>query len=144
MFIDASFQNLVSGTIAAHIHVINGPLDANLADTLGPVATTTPYFPNFPLGVTAGTYQAGFDTSLAGAFNPAFVTAAGSVPAAEAALFLAILEGRAYFNIHSTVFTGGEIRGFLQPTTVPEPGTVALLAGGLALLAARQLRRRYP
>ena len=29
--------------------------------------------------------------------------------AAEAALFAGIMEGRAYFNIHSSVFPGGEI-----------------------------------
>ena len=144
MFIDASFQSLLGLTTAAHIHVINGPLDVNLADTVGPVATTSPSFPGFPLGVTAGTYQNLFNTTLPGSFNPGFVTEAGSVAAAEAALFLAIMEGRAYFNIHSQLFGGGEIRGFLQPvaTAVPEPGTVALLAGGLAVFAARQLRRR--
>ena len=33
---------------ASHIHVINGPGDANTADTNGPVATTTPTFTGFP------------------------------------------------------------------------------------------------
>jgi hypothetical protein len=143
MLVEANFLDLLGTTTAAHIHVINGPLDANQGDTVGPVATTTPSFPGFPLGVMAGTFVNQFDTTLAGSFNPAFVTATGSVAAAEAALFLAILEGRAYFNIHSTQFQGGEIRGFLQPVSaVPEPGTIALLGTGLALLATRQVRRR--
>ena len=38
--------------------------------------------------------------------------------------------GKWYFNIHTSAFSGGEIRGFT--TVVPEPSTVVLLAGGLA------------
>lgn len=39
-----TFSDLTAFNTAAHIHVINGPGDANLADTIGPVATTTPTF----------------------------------------------------------------------------------------------------
>ena len=67
MLIDASFQNLLGLTTAAHIHVINGPADANLADTVGPVATSTPFFPGFPIGVTSGVYVNLFDTTLTAA-----------------------------------------------------------------------------
>lgn len=38
-----------------------------------------------------------------------------------------------YINIHSTSWPAGEIRG--QVEVVPEPGTLLLLGGGLALLA---------
>src|SRR5262245_24052236 len=48
-----------------------------------------------------------------------------------------ILAGRSYINFHTTQYTGGEIRGFLQ---VPEPATLALV--GLGLLGIAAMRRR--
>jgi hypothetical protein len=137
LFVQATFSGLLGPTTASHIHVINGPGDANVSDSVGPVATTTPTFPGFPLGVTAGSYSQLFDTTLGSTFNPAFVTAAGSLNLAEAALFDGIEAGRAYLNIHTTLFGGGEIRGFLQAVVaVPEPGILPLVALGLLGIAA--------
>jgi hypothetical protein len=138
--VQAAFSGLVGLTTASHIHVINGPADANTADTNGPVATTTPTFPGFPAGVSAGTYNSTFDTLAASTYNPNFLNAAGGTPAAaEAALFAGIQSGRAYLNIHSSVFPGGEIRDFLEP--VPEPSTVGLAAIGLTTLLLTARRR---
>jgi hypothetical protein len=87
--------------------------------------------------VTSGTYERSFDTSAASTYNPAFVTAnGGSVPAAEAALAASLAARTAYLNIHTTMFPGGEIRGFLA---VPEPATLLLLVvGGMGVLALRK------
>ncbi len=136
MRVEVTFQDLVGLTTASHIHVI-----PNNVDPTGPVATTTPTFPGFPLGVTSGSYDQIFDMTGASSYRAGFVTDAGGTTAlAEAALFDAITSGRAYLNIHTTVVPGGEIRGFLRP--VPEPTLFVMLAtGGVAFLGNRRRRR---
>ncbi|HUL72438.1 MAG TPA: CHRD domain-containing protein, partial [Vicinamibacterales bacterium] len=98
-----------------------------------------PTFTGFPLGVTSGTYTHTYDTSLASAWNPSFVTANGSIAGAEAALAAGLANGRAYLNIHTNVFPGGEIRGVL---VTPEPATLSLLGLGLGAAALRRRRAR--
>ncbi len=137
--IEASFADLVGTTTAAHIHCCVSPLDN--PPTAG-VATQTPSFSGFPAGVTAGSYDNTFDTTLTGTFSAGFLTANGGTAAgAEAALMTGMLAGNAYLNIHTTDHPGGEIRGFLQP--VPEPATYGLmLSGVLTVMAVAHLRRR--
>jgi hypothetical protein len=79
------------------------------------VATTTPTFTGFPGGVTSGTYTHTFNMLVAASYNPAFVSAQGGVANAAAALLGGMQAGRAYQNIHTQMFGGGEIRGFLHP-----------------------------
>ncbi len=136
MRVRATFQGLTGNTTASHIHA---PTAQPFTSTAG-VATTTPTFANFPLGVTNGSYDMVLDMTQASSYNPAFVTANNnSVFQSEAALVNAMTEGRAYLNIHTTTFAGGEIRGFL--VQVPEPGTLAL-TGFAALAGWVKVRRR--
>jgi len=140
MRVIVDFADLVAGNTAAHIHVINGPGDANLVDTLGPVATTTPTFTGFPTGGAAGSYDNTFDMTLASSYRAGWITDSGGTTAlAEVELFDGIVEGRAYLNIHSSTFPGGEIRGFLVET--PEPGTIGMFCLGMAGLIGGAVRR---
>jgi hypothetical protein len=121
MHIHVDFQGLTGTTTASHIHAATAVAGTGTAG----VATTTPSFSGFPLGVTSGTFDATLDMTLASSYNPSYVTNNGGTTAsAEAALFQAIADGKAYLNIHSSSFGGGEIRGFLVPGTTPvSPGT---------------------
>lgn len=117
MTINANFTGLVGTSSAAHIHAATAVPGTGTAG----VATTTPTFAGFPLGVTSGAYSNVLDLTLASSYNPSYVTAHGGTTAqAEIDLLAAIAGGKAYFNIHSSAFPGGEIRGFLLPNpTVP-------------------------
>jgi outer membrane autotransporter protein len=102
------FSGLIGTTTASHLHCC-APQPANVG-----VATTTPTFPGTPLGVTSGAWDRTYDMSQPGAWNPAFITANGGTTAgAEAALLAGVASGQIYFNLHSSVFGGGELRGFL-------------------------------
>ena len=132
MRVQTTFSGLLAGVTASHIHAATAVAGTGTAG----VATTLPTFPGFPSGVTFGTYDQTFNMLLASSYNPAYVTNNGGTTAsAFAALRAAITAGKAYLNIHSTMFPGGEIRGFLNlcPTiNVSIPNAFALPSGTLA------------
>ncbi|MCG7756156.1 MAG: CHRD domain-containing protein, partial [Nitrosomonas sp.] len=71
-----------------------------------------------------------------------FITShGGTVSSAFNDLVFGLDAGKAYLNIHTNLFPGGEIRGLLSP--VPEPESYALLLVGLGVLTifARRAKR---
>jgi CHRD domain/PEP-CTERM motif len=134
--VSATWADLLAGTTVAHIHCCTTiPLDET--QNVG-VATQTPSFAGFPVGVTSGTYSNTFDLTLDTSWNPNFIIASGGIAAAEARLAQAFEDGTSYLNIHSSLFPAGEIRGFL----LPEPGALSILGIGLAAVAAAVRKRR--
>jgi hypothetical protein len=139
MAVHASFSGLVGTTTASHIHCCTPEALTGTA----PVATMVPTFPGFPLGVVSGTYDMTFDLLSPSTYNPAFVSEhGGTVALAEADLLAGLTAGTAYFNIHTSAYPAGEIRGFLVAAPIPEPGNLAMWAVGLAgLVGVRRWRR---
>jgi len=134
--VEVQFSGLLGTTTASHIHAATASPGTGTAG----VATTTPYFAGFPIGVTSGSYSNTLDLTASSSYNSSYVTANGGTTAsAEAALITAMENGEAYLNIHTTVVPGGEIRGFFSQ--VPEPTTATLFGLGAAVLAWRARRK---
>lgn len=124
--VNTTFISLLGTTTAAHIHCCTVEPGTGLAG----VASETPTFNGFPLGVSSGSYSMSYDTTLAASWSPGFLASSGGTTAgAEAALGAGLANGTAYLNIHTNLYPAGEIRGNLAP--IPEPGTWAMLLLGI-------------
>jgi hypothetical protein len=134
LVVDAEWENLTGTTNVAHIHCCVSP-----PGTVG-VATYPGTFPGFPAGVTFGTYHSPtpIDLTLTSSYTANFLNnfGGGTAAGAEAALLDGLMDGRAYFNVHTSFAPGGEIRGFLQQ--VPEPTMLGLLMLGIAGALSRR------
>lgn len=137
--VSSPFKYLLGTTTMAHIH----------AGTAEPLLGTAPVavpFVEFPTGVKAGDYSRTFNLLDATVYGADFLSAnGGSVMTARNALLEDISENRSYLNIHTNLYPGGEIRGFLVASPVPEPSTYAMSIAGLAgvgLMARRKQRAK--
>ena len=139
--VNATFGGLLGTTTASHIHCCTAIPGAGTAG----VATQTPSFIGFPLGVTSGSYTSPvFDLTLASSYDSSFIKAHGGTTSSAFNFLLAGLQaGDAYFNIQTSVFPGGEISGFLhEVSAVPEPSTWAMMILGFVGIGALTYRRR--
>lgn len=133
MHVEATWSGTSGTSTVAHIHCCTASPGTGNAG----VATQLPSFAGFPVGVTGGSYDETFDMSLDASWNPSFVSAnGGTTSSAFTTLLNGLLDDRAYLNIHTSTFGGGEIRARLA--LVPEPTTALLLGLGLAGFAMRK------
>jgi CHRD domain/PEP-CTERM motif len=139
MRVQITFGGLVGNTTASHIHFC-AAFPANAG-----VATQTPTFAGFPLGVKSGAYDNLFDMTLASSFNTGFLnnaTNGGNVATARATLFNGMAAGQSYLNVHSTFAPGGEIRGQLV-ANVPEAATWGMMIIGFGLAGIALRRQKW-
>lgn len=134
--LSSPFWQLLGTTSDAHIHA------ATEQPLLGTAGVAVP-LDGFPLGVRSGTYANTWNLLDAGTYSAAYLTANGnSVSAARDSLLSDINENRAYLNIHTSLYPGGEIRGFIVANPVPEPSAYAMLALGLVGVGAVARRKK--
>jgi hypothetical protein len=127
-----SWSGLTGPATGGHVHCCalpgaNGPV----AIDFGPAAAAT------------GSLTRVYDLTLASTYSNGFRTANGGTGASARTAFLAgLMGGRAYYNVHTARYPGGEIRG--QLAAVPETATWGMMIAGFGIVggAMRSQRRK--
>jgi hypothetical protein len=127
-----NWQGLTGTAVQSHIHCCVGapPGNVGIAIDLWLAGDPQP---------ASGAFSNSWDLDLVNPFRAAFVTASGGTTQGALAALLSAMDsnqGRAYFNIHTATYPGGEIRGDISQ--VPEPSTLLSMIGGLGLLLLRR------
>ncbi|MEX2260584.1 MAG: CHRD domain-containing protein [Bryobacteraceae bacterium] len=129
------WQGLTGDGIQAHIHCCVAPPPGNVGIALDLWLASDPR-------PATGSYDATYDLNLVNPFRAAFTAANGGTTLSAFSALRAAMDadqGRSYYNIHTALSPGGEIRGNLAP--IPEPASVfTLLSGAAALLLLRRFR----
>jgi hypothetical protein len=120
--------------IAAHIHAGANVPPANNGVVWGFFGS--PFNDNNPNDSSFTPFTSGVGGVFRGKWDVNEGNLVAGVPTTLTAQIPNILAGRSYINFHTTQFGGGEIRGNI--VAAPEPGSLALLAIGIAGVASRR------
>jgi CHRD domain/PEP-CTERM motif len=130
-----SFQNLTGLSLFGHLHCCS-TRTAN-----GAQAIDFSENPGFQLDVRSGSFDLTYDLLDATTYTAAFLAASGGTAlGARDRLFSNFNNGLGYFNIHSTVFRGGELRG--QLVGIPEPASWGMMIVGFGFIGGAMRRRQ--
>ena len=128
--IDIQFRGLTAPITIGHAHccALQGANAGVAIDFLPPL-------------VANGSFSRLYDLTLSSTYGGGFLTGSGGTAAGAQTRFLnGLNSGRLYFNLHTSTFPGGEIRGNLS--AVPEPASWAMLIAGFGLVGAAARRQR--
>ena len=126
-----NWAGLTGPAVGAHIHCCAAQgSDVRVAINFGPPAVPT------------GSLTRMYDLTLASTYTAGFVSNNGGTGASARSAFLTgLVGGKAYYNVHTTAFPGGEIRGQLAP--VPETATWGMMIVGFGIVGgAMRMQRR--
>ncbi len=125
------WEGLTGPATGGHVHCCafqgaNGPI----AIDFGPSAAAT------------GSLTRTYNLTLLATYSGGFLSANGGTAASARTAFLnGLIGGKAYYNVHSARYPGGEIRG--QLAAVPETATWGMMIAGFGIVGgAMRVRRR--